>query len=230
MTDPSVSEPTVSSDASAGFEEGVSKGNGNMEVPAKKGDDECGAVAEKLSELSVEEKIDSPESEQATIPDERPTQPNISEEAKSTECHANSPDKKSAQADASSEVSSGPTEHTSDVSQSDVVQNGMSENGDCSHGQESAKQSNYAEVKAPPTPTKAKSSEPLDWSCETLAPPYQPLTRSECSLRSCLAQFCSAEVLDGADKFACEACTRRQHGAANGVESDELDHSSDDGE
>lgn len=42
----------------------------------------------------------------------------------------------------------------------------------------------------------------------TLQPAYLP-SPGECSIMSCLSQFCAAELLDGSNKFACEECSRR---------------------
>ena len=42
----------------------------------------------------------------------------------------------------------------------------------------------------------------------TLQPAYQA-SPGECSVMSCLSQFCASELLDGNNKFACEVCTRR---------------------
>ena len=42
----------------------------------------------------------------------------------------------------------------------------------------------------------------------TLQPAYHP-SPGECSVMSCLSQFCASELLDGSNKFACEECSRR---------------------
>lgn len=42
----------------------------------------------------------------------------------------------------------------------------------------------------------------------TLQPAYHP-SPGECSVMSCLSQFCTAELLDGSNKFACEECSKR---------------------
>lgn len=42
----------------------------------------------------------------------------------------------------------------------------------------------------------------------TVQPAYQP-SPGECSVLSCLSQFCVSELLDGNNKFACEECTKR---------------------
>ena len=42
----------------------------------------------------------------------------------------------------------------------------------------------------------------------TLQPAYHP-SPGECSVMSCLSQFCASEMLDGNNKFACEECSKR---------------------
>ena len=42
----------------------------------------------------------------------------------------------------------------------------------------------------------------------TLQPAYHP-SPGECSVMSCLSQFCASELLDGSNKFACEECSRK---------------------
>ena len=42
----------------------------------------------------------------------------------------------------------------------------------------------------------------------TLQPAYH-LSPGECSVMSCLSQFCASELLDGNNKFACEECSKR---------------------
>ena len=42
----------------------------------------------------------------------------------------------------------------------------------------------------------------------TVQPAYRP-SPGECSVLSCLSQFCVSELLDGNNKFACEVCTKR---------------------
>ena len=42
----------------------------------------------------------------------------------------------------------------------------------------------------------------------TLQPAYHP-SPGECSVMSCLSQFCASELLDGSNKFPCEECSRR---------------------
>ncbi|XP_020627355.1 ubiquitin carboxyl-terminal hydrolase 16-like [Orbicella faveolata] len=42
----------------------------------------------------------------------------------------------------------------------------------------------------------------------TLQPTYDP-SPGECSVMSCLSQFCVSEMLDGNNKFACEECSKR---------------------
>lgn len=49
----------------------------------------------------------------------------------------------------------------------------------------------------------------------TLQPAYQA-SPGECSVMSCLSQFCASELLDGNNKFACEVCTRRAQRAKKG--------------
>ena len=71
----------------------------------------------------------------------------------------------------------------------------------------------------------------------TLQPFYHP-SPGECSVMSCLSQFCAPELLDGNNKFACEECSKRAQGSknrkgsnVNGNEgsADEKDSDSDDG-
>ena len=71
----------------------------------------------------------------------------------------------------------------------------------------------------------------------TLQPSYHP-SQGECSVMSCLSQFCAPELLDGNNKFACEECSKRAQksknnkGAnVNGNEgsADDKDSDSDDG-
>ena len=71
----------------------------------------------------------------------------------------------------------------------------------------------------------------------TLQPSYHP-SPGECSVMSCLSQFCAPELLDGNNKFACEECSKRAQksknnkGAnVNGNEgsADDKDSDSDDG-
>ena len=50
--------------------------------------------------------------------------------------------------------------------------------------------------------------------CLTLQPAYHP-SLGECSVMSCLSQFCAAELLDGSNKFACEECSKRAQGLKN---------------
>ena len=42
----------------------------------------------------------------------------------------------------------------------------------------------------------------------TIQPAYHP-SPGECSVMSCLSQFCASELLDGNNKFACEECSKR---------------------
>ena len=51
--------------------------------------------------------------------------------------------------------------------------------------------------------TDYRSRKPL-----TLQPDYHP-SPGECSVMSCLSQFCASEMLDGNNKFACEECSKR---------------------
>ena len=71
----------------------------------------------------------------------------------------------------------------------------------------------------------------------TLQPSYHP-SPGECSVMSCLSQFCAPELLDGNNKFACEECSKRAQGSKNRKGSnvygnegsaDEKDSDSDDG-
>ena len=71
----------------------------------------------------------------------------------------------------------------------------------------------------------------------TLQPAYQP-SQGECSVMSCLSQFCAPELLDGNNKFACEECSKRAHRLKKEKESniagkeksdDDKDDVSDDG-
>ena len=48
----------------------------------------------------------------------------------------------------------------------------------------------------------------------TIGSPYTP-SPGECSVQSCLSQFCSPEVLEGKNKFACEECSKRSHGGSD---------------
>ena len=50
--------------------------------------------------------------------------------------------------------------------------------------------------------------------CLKLQPAYHP-SPGECSVMSCLNQFCAAELLDGSNKFACEECSKRAQGLKN---------------
>lgn len=51
--------------------------------------------------------------------------------------------------------------------------------------------------------TDCRSRKPL-----ILQPAYHP-SPGECSVMSCLSQFCASEMLDGNNKFACEECSKR---------------------
>lgn len=51
--------------------------------------------------------------------------------------------------------------------------------------------------------TDCRSRKPL-----TLQPAYHP-SPGECSVMSCLSQFCASEMLEGNNKFACEECSKR---------------------
>ena len=71
----------------------------------------------------------------------------------------------------------------------------------------------------------------------TLQPSYHP-SPGECSVMSCLSQFCAPELLDGNNKFACEECSKRAQRSqnkkgsnVNGNEgsTDDKDSDSDDG-
>ena len=71
----------------------------------------------------------------------------------------------------------------------------------------------------------------------TLQPSYHP-SPGECSVMSCLSQFCVPELLDGNNKFACEECSKRAQksknekgSSVNGNEgsTDDKDSDSDDG-
>lgn len=71
----------------------------------------------------------------------------------------------------------------------------------------------------------------------TLQPSYHP-SPGECSVMSCLSQFCAPELLDGNNKFACEECSKRAQRSknkkgsnVNGNEgsADDKDSDSDDG-
>ena len=71
----------------------------------------------------------------------------------------------------------------------------------------------------------------------TLQPSYHP-SPGECSVMSCLSQFCAPELLDGNNKFACEECSKRAQGSKNNKGSnvngnegsaDDKDSDSDDG-
>lgn len=61
--------------------------------------------------------------------------------------------------------------------------------------------------------SEADSEEENDTDCRsrkplTLQPSYH-LSPGECSVMSCLSQFCASEMLDGNNKFACEECSKR---------------------
>ena len=71
----------------------------------------------------------------------------------------------------------------------------------------------------------------------TLQSAYHP-SPGECSVMSCLSQFCASELLDGSNKFACEECSRRAQRLKNDKRSsaadkerndDDKDDVSDDG-
>ena len=71
----------------------------------------------------------------------------------------------------------------------------------------------------------------------TLQPSYHP-SPGECSVMSCLSQFCAPELLDGNNKFACEECSKRAQRSKNNKGSnvngnegsaDDKDSDSDDG-
>ena len=71
----------------------------------------------------------------------------------------------------------------------------------------------------------------------TLQPSYHP-SPGECSVMSCLSQFCAPELLDGNNKFACEKCSKRAQRSKNNKGSnvngnegsaDDKDSDSDDG-
>ena len=71
----------------------------------------------------------------------------------------------------------------------------------------------------------------------TLQPSYHP-SPGECSVMSCLSQFCAPELLDGNNKFACEECSNRAQRSKNNKGSnvngnegsaDDKDSDSDDG-
>ena len=62
----------------------------------------------------------------------------------------------------------------------------------------------------------------------TLQPAYHP-SPGECSVMSCLSQFCASEVLDGSNKFACEECSRRAR-RLNGSINTGKERNRDDGE
>ena len=71
----------------------------------------------------------------------------------------------------------------------------------------------------------------------TLQPSYHP-SPGECSVMSCLSQFCAPELLDGNNKFACEECSKRAQKSKNNKGSsvngnkgsaDDKDSDSDDG-
>ena len=71
----------------------------------------------------------------------------------------------------------------------------------------------------------------------TLQPSYHP-SPGECSVMSCLSQFCAPELLDGNNKFACEECSKRTQRSKNNKGSnvngnegsaDDKDSDSDDG-
>ena len=66
----------------------------------------------------------------------------------------------------------------------------------------------------------------------TLQPGYHP-SPGECSVMSCLSQFCASEMLDGNNKFACEECSKRAQQVQMGktsktAKNDDKDDDSDD--
>ena len=57
----------------------------------------------------------------------------------------------------------------------------------------------------------------------TLQPAYHP-SPGECSVMSCLSQFCASELLDGNNKFACEECSKRTQRGNEGKGSSAAKH------
>ena len=70
--------------------------------------------------------------------------------------------------------------------------------------------------------TGCRSRKPL-----TLQSAYHP-SPGECSVMSCLSQFCASEMLNGNNKFACEACSKRAQRVNEGKGSSAAKHDNKD--
>ena len=70
--------------------------------------------------------------------------------------------------------------------------------------------------------TGCRSRKPL-----TLQSVYHP-SPGECSVMSCLSQFCASEMLDGNNKFACEECSKRVNEGKLGASAAKRDNKDND--